>query len=80
MGIGKVTTRGELDIESIFKFEDHYSYFYKLTIISYLRESELEVEKNWLKVFIESEAVELVYKNLKKFMEAYEKNTKTNEI
>lgn len=41
LGIGKVTSKEELDIENIFKFDDHYSYFYKLTIISYLRESEL---------------------------------------
>jgi hypothetical protein len=80
LGIGKVTSKEELDIKNIFKFDDHYSYFYKLTIISYLRESDLEVEKNWLKVFIESEAVELVYQNLKKFMEDYENNTKNDGI
>ena len=63
-----MTSKEELDIQNIFKFDNHYNYFYRLTIISYLRESELEEEKNWLKVFIESEAVELVYKNLKQFM------------
>ena len=66
-----MTCKEELDINNIFKFDNHYSYFYKLTIISYLRESEIEEEKNWLKVFIESEAVELVYKNLKQFMSEY---------
>ena len=40
LGISRFTTKEELDLESIFKFENHYSYFYKLTIISYLRESE----------------------------------------
>ena len=38
------------------------------------------MEKSWLKIFIESEAVELVYRNLKKFMGEYEKATKNEEI
>ena len=37
LGIGRFTTKEELDLEKIFKFENHFSYFYKLTIISYLR-------------------------------------------
>jgi hypothetical protein len=76
LGIGKAESLDLLDIENIFKFEDHYSYFYKLKIISYLSESSLEVEKKWLKLFIVSEGVELLYSKLKGFMDNYDKDNK----
>jgi hypothetical protein len=80
LGIGRVQTREDLDVGSLFGAEDNYSYFYKLNIIAYLSESAEEEERAWVRLFIENKGVELLYLRLKGFMGGYSRSSGSEEI